>query len=613
MTKRRYIIWLIYWKCLLALSSAQAQWPEYEPRPADPTIPAFRATWTSGERSLEQLAGWDKSSPALELRSGPLEQPLKAVHQLRSTRVRSKPATASGVYFVGDDFLPGVVLGLAPASVRAASIAEPLLTVQAEATATASDAVPSQTIDVRGSWIKKIVWQPRGIDDFQPGTAFFRNGHSRRFRGLRWSADAVRLLEDDKVESTPLSELAELHLAEQHPWTVYLRLLADLSPDCRTKIVQFESAARLRVTTSSARLRPWLSGNQTSDKYAMCVVQPAWARDGLWVPLADLQQLVFFAPHEAPLTRFEPVRHTYRGFAFAGGESWRRNASVLGTPLFSGGRDYAWGLGVQAAEELEFTLPSMASSLRTWVGIDGRAGKRGAARGRIEAGDDRRSSASSLTSVESGSLIGSERSAERLEIALPRLRAAQTTVRLIADPLVSNRPERADPLDIGDFVDWLEPVVVLDQQQLAKAVQDHWETSIWPLAGWSLDGDWKPQSLWRPGERPRPGFRRQIVLFGEQLRMTQAIPIETQRNQLVIRASQLAGKLAPIELRLLVDGRQQVTRNVPIDEQRDDAVAMVVDLSAFAGRTTRIDLEFRSRGHESAFEIQSVDLEAAHP
>ena len=114
---------------------------------------------------------------------------------------------------------------------------------------------------------------------------------------------------------------------------------------------------------------------------------------------------------------------------------------------------------------------------------------------------------------------------------MPRLCATQTNVRLIADPLVSNRPPRADPLEIGDFVDWLEPLVILDQQQLAKAVAGQWATSIWPLAGWSLDGDWQPQSLWRPGERPQPGFRRQIVLFGEPLRMTQAIPITAKRSR----------------------------------------------------------------------------------
>ena len=154
------------------------------------------------------------------------------------------------------------------------------------------------TIDVRASWIKRIVWQPREIQDFQPGTAFFRDGRSRRFRDLRWTADAVRLLEDDKVELAPINELAELHLVEQDGWTTYLRLLADLSPDCRSKVVRIDSAAGLRVTTSSSRLRPWLPGNQATAKHSVCVVQPAWSRDAFWFPLAEVQQLLRFDPQQ---------------------------------------------------------------------------------------------------------------------------------------------------------------------------------------------------------------------------------------------------------------------------------------------------------------------------
>ena len=67
-----------------------------------------------------------------------------------------------------------------------------------------------------------------------------------------------------------------------------------------------------------------------------------------------------------------------------GDRPWRRNASALDTPLFSGGRDYAWGLGVQAAQTLEFKLPAAATGLRTWVGIDGRAGTGAQARAELK-------------------------------------------------------------------------------------------------------------------------------------------------------------------------------------------------------------------------------------
>jgi NPCBM/NEW2 domain-containing protein len=590
--------------CLLATATAYAQWPEQEPRSPDTSLPPFRAARTTGERTIERLAGWEKAAPSLELASGPLDSRDRSVRWLRSTRTRPKPADASGVHFLGGDFLPGVVVGQA-----ASNIGEPMLLVEPAVAVMPSDVAPRQTVEVSAAWIKRIVWQPRGRDDFQPHSAFLRSGRSVRFRGLRWTEGAVRLLAEEKVELVPLADLAELHLADQDPWTTYLRLLADLSPDCRAKVVQIESAAGLRVTSSSQRLRPWLAGNQPAAQHAVCVVQPPWAGDGVCIPLADLQQLMFFDPEEIPLTRFEPARDEHRGFALAGSAPWRRNTSAVGTPLFSGGRDYAWGFGVQAQEQLDFALPAAATRVQTWVGMDASAGRGGAARGRMEALAGQESGGSTAVSADSAPLVGSQRPAQQLEIRLPERPERNATVRLVADALIRDRPPQSDPLDICDFVDWLQPLVILDRQQLAAQVRSHWHSSMAALEAWSLDGDWQPRTQWRPGGRPQPGFRREIELSGEALRMSQKLLIAAERSRLVVHATRLAGKSAAIEMRLIVAGQQQAVRSIPIDAQLGDDVALVADLSAYAGRSAPIELEFRSRGQEASFEIRSIVLE----
>ena len=52
---------------LLPLSAARAQWPDEAATSTERRgIPSFRAAWTTGERTTEQLAGWDKPNPALE-------------------------------------------------------------------------------------------------------------------------------------------------------------------------------------------------------------------------------------------------------------------------------------------------------------------------------------------------------------------------------------------------------------------------------------------------------------------------------------------------------------------------------------------------------------------
>jgi hypothetical protein len=242
-----------------------------------------------------------------------------------------------------------------------------------------------------------------------------------------------------------------------------------------------------------------------------------------------------------------------------------------------------------------------ATQLQVCVGIDARAGQHGTARGRLEAVDG--------AAVESAPLLGSQPAVERLQIALSQGGSKESIIRLIADPLIHGRPPHADPLEIGDFFDWLEPLVIVDQRQLGAAVKQQWPSSIPAISGWTLDGDWQPASQWRPAQRPRPGFRRETMLFGEPLRVARSVAITAERSHLVVHASRLAGKSAPVEVRLLVDGRQQATRNIPIDEQLEENIAMVADLSAFAGRTAQIELEFRSRGREAWFELRSIDLQ----
>jgi hypothetical protein len=578
--------------------------------PVERGIPRFRAAWTNGERTTETLSGWDQANPELELQGQPLASAEKSVRWLRSTRIVSKPAAAPGVYFVGGDFLPGEVVIHAPATATMTAAGEaPLVAVKPSATVDAPGLPHRDTVLVSASSIRKIVWQSRGRDDDQPQTAFLRDGRSLRFRNFHWTATGVRLLQEDRVEAVPLEELAELHLPNQDAWSAYVRRLADLSPDCRGNIVEIESTGGLRVTTSWQRLRPWLAAAEHGGKQAVCVVQPAWALDGLCLPIAELQRLTFFEPEEMPLTMFDAVHDEHLGYAFAGQLPWRRVASRLDTAPFSGGRDFAWGLKVQGEQQLDFLLPSAATRLQTHIGLDAKAGEGGAARGRIELRLPESDATPAIEMANSPPFASSRTPPARLDLKLKNPRPAGAVVRLGVDPLVEHRPVAADPLEIRDFVDWLEPLVIIDRRQLAGAVRSQWPAAPLALAGWSLDGDWQPQSAWRPGGRPVPGFRREIVLGGEPFRITRTLSVTGERNHLVIRASRLAGKSSPIEMRLLLDGRPQASRSVPIDEQVDDPPPIVVDLSTLAGRTTNVELEFRSSGRPASFEIQSVALE----
>jgi hypothetical protein len=605
---RRSYSWLVFAWLLIPLSTAQAQWPEDAARPSERGIPRFRVAWTTGERTTEQLAGWDKLNPTLELTGKPLENAERSVRWLRSTRIVSKPSSSPGVHFFGDDFLPGEVVGIAGQAITRLPPSEIILAVKAAVPVDPPGAIRREEVPILAAWVKKIVWQSRGHDDYQPGKAFLRSGRSVSFRGLRWITAGVRLLEDDNVETVPLGDLAELHLPRQEPWSIYLRQLATLSPDCNDRIITVESTGGVRVTTSWPLLRPWLAATEYGAQQVVCVVQPPWALDGLSLQVSDLQRVCFFAPHEVPLAIFEPVQREHRGFAFSGDTMWQRNASAAGSPLFSGGNDYAWGMGVQGQQRLDFLLPAAARRIETWIGIDAKSGAGGAALGHLEMRQPTPEKPSAPFK-RSPVLIGSRQPPASLRLDLPPRRTPEIVVSLVTDPLSTSRPAGADPLEIRDYVDWLEPLVIFDRRELAAAVGEQWWAALPGLAAWSVDGDWRPASQWRPGGRPVPGFRREIKLVGGPLRMTRSLMAKGEQTHLVIRASRLAGKSAPIEMRLLIDGDSHARRSVPIDEQLDDPPAMIFDLSPFAGQTINVQLEFRSRGESASLELLGAELE----
>jgi hypothetical protein len=337
------------------------------------------------------------------------------------------------------------------------------------------------------------------------------------------------------------------------------------------------------------------------------MVQPAWASDGIQVSLPDLQRMICYDTSELPLTRLRPVQATRHGYltGIDPAQSASHDVEALGTPARTGGKDYAWSISVRAPFDFDFALPAAARRIETLVGIDERAGNGGCASSRLEvlvAGG------AIGSSVDSPLLRGSRSLPARLSLELPANLKPNSRVRLVTDSQSVRRPAGADPLEIRDFVDWLEPVVVLDQVRLAREVRQAWPAAIGPLADWALDGDWQPVSQWRPSGRPRPGFRQEITLGAEPFRMSRELHITGDQSHFWIYASRLAGKSSPIDMRCSIDGYEMARREVPIDEQLDIPLATIVDLSPYAGRAIRIEIVFRRRGEPASFELLGAGL-----
>jgi hypothetical protein len=121
---------------------------------------------------------------------------------------------------------------------------------------------------------------------------------------------------------------------------------------------------------------------------------------------------------------------------------------------------------VHAYCELQFELPSCVRAFQSQVGLDESVGRGGCARGLVYVN---RVAPEPL--YRSQPLIGSRQIAQTGTLPLAGPAGGQHTLLLVADPIDRDFPPGADPLDIRDMVDWLEPLLELDLEQLKSEVQ----------------------------------------------------------------------------------------------------------------------------------------------
>jgi hypothetical protein len=150
------------------------------------------------------------------------------------------------------------------------------------------------------------------------------------------------------------------------------------------------------------------------------------------------------------------------------GGSWRWQAdhNVAGGELQSGGNRYLWGFGVHAPNAMTFALPDSARAMRTSIGIDAAVGNSGYVVAKVYANE-----ASGAPLYQCQPLAGSRTVVSAGEVALVRGGVGARQLVLAVDGGGPSRGASADPLDIGDHVDWLEPVLLLDSAKLREAIK----------------------------------------------------------------------------------------------------------------------------------------------
>ncbi|HVV99263.1 MAG TPA: NPCBM/NEW2 domain-containing protein [Planctomycetaceae bacterium] len=546
---------------------------------------------TKTEPSLANRNLWDAANPA---------------RWVIDTTLRPETAALPCVEFVNGDRLTGRVVA---AHVTSSPFHRTWPHLSVELPEPLQDGnLPAVRVALR--WARKIVWKPRASERYEPSTLFYSDGRQSKYRAVRWNPATVSLLVEQDTIEVPFGEIAELHLPAVSPWDAWFEQLAILAPDFQARLMQFESTDGLRLTGSLQRFQARPHGNAGDPNSWRHMLQPAWSLDTIWVRHRTIRSRRFFSPQTVPLTLIPPAREEQHPL-LAGARHWQRDRSVLGAPLQTGTGVFGWGYGVQAQQTLEFPLHPTVRTFRTRIGLDQSAGRGGCARAAVMLAQG--SNAKPL--FQSDFLIGSQGAIDSGVLSVAG--DSETHLVLSADPAHTGRPAGADPFDIRDHVDWLEPEFQLDvpsahDQMLAKSA------SLLPAwDGWSLDNasahpagfsnHWDPSNPRQTGFVLEAGARLPFLTLKRQLKPT------VDQSLLIVNATRFGDGNAPSKLQLRINGETIGRYDIPIGNGFGDPPPVTVSLKPWLNQKTDIEITHLPGGPDAKIQWRGLAFARRNP
>lgn len=551
----------------------------------EPVLPDARyvAQWCDGMRSTGgKLGPWHDTRSVPKLQDRELFSPGNPVRWLLDQAAIPVPPDR-WVEFVGGDRLPGRVVAFRDGTQSPRHRLPPHLVVVPDQRVDAPDSPGRSEIRVTTAWLRRIVWKPVARA-FRARTVFTSDGRQLEYRALRFGERSVFFLRDGGVVELAFADIDELHLAPLNPWEAYFEQLTALAPAAGQRLVRYETAAGLRVTSTTERFQALSYGAVENPASWYHLAHPPWSLEPLWLASDSIRLREYFWPHEVPLSRIEPVRSRYEG-ALGTFWPWQADRNVEGGWLESGGEIFAWGFGVHGNSELEFALPEGVRSFGTRLGLDHLAGRGGCARGRILL-----DSASGPVFV-GKTLVGASEVLDTKRLAFDTERPPRRLV-LQTEAMPPDAPAGADPLDIRDAVDWLEPLVELDPQRLEEEMLLRGSRMVPCWQGWTVTMAETPRvrlvSQWDEYGGPPRGYRLLVAAAPGPLRVSGSVRPWPYRDRLLVAVSRPPNVPAS-RLEIRVEGRLAGTFDIPV-RASGDAPPLAVSLAEYHGREVRVDL-----------------------
>ena len=396
-------------------------------------------------------------------------------------------------------------------------------------------------------------------------------------------AQAQRLKQRAKELLSQLADLKRRVDEEAGRWEAFLRRL--------------ESVKSQRVSLLDGHREIWYH-----------ILQPVWSLDALWVPFRSIHTRWSFSPEQVPLCRVRPVATVSPPLL-----PWHKNRNSAGRPLRSGGRQYAWGFAVHAYSELRFPLPRCASAFRSRIGLDRLVGSGGCVRARVYVG-----STTGKPVYEGPLLVGSKKTADTGRVRLHLPAEGPRHFILQADPAYRDSPAGADPLNIRDELDWLDPWLELDTAKLQDEVRRRVGPMIAESQGWTLGLDRRGVYTWTSHldeiEGPGAGcFRTMLRAQGHPVRLSRTMTVRPTDKWLAVSVGlPTAPDPRPDAVALHVGQARIQPRKIPIRQRWQDRPAPIVfPLEKYQGR--KITLELTQPAGGKPLHWQTVNILAAPP
>jgi len=575
--------------------------------------PLWDGLFADGTRATGvPISGWHAAVSQPQLGGQPMFDTAKPVRWV--VRQAARPAAVEPrqpfVELACGDRLPGVVEDHESGVENWRHATPPHLLVRPLTTIDLPGRPPRGHVRVASDQVRRVVFVPRAGPPPAPAMILTRDGREIGFRSLRFSGRGVIILADDGTQRLAFPDIAEICMPERNPWDDYVRMVAWLVPQVATfaadgaaaRLTRAETEDGLVVTTAVDPLRGTGDGNHPATWHLLA--QPAWSLDPLWLPHTTVWRRLVFPVHEVPLSLIEPANVVRKG-TFGSSWNWHRDRNVQGGPLAAGRLSFGQGFGVQARCEMTFSLPPFATAFRTGVGLDDVAAAGGCARASVHEG-----SAAAQPLWKSEFLIGTREPLDTGSLPLAAGSADPRTIVLVADAAHDGRPDGADPHDIRDIVDWLDPVVSLAPEGLAAAVRERLFATMAAWRDWEVVGAPAIRTSvdpLAPVELPMP--LRQALASGGETVLRRRLEVSADMPHLIVAVSRTAASASRFEIR--IDGEPVATADVPERKAGAMVLPFVFPLGRFVGRG--IDVEVVHTGSDDNSAVEWWALRPAGP